>query len=87
MPTKIITKKKSTVTKRKSPIKSRSRSSKKTTKAQTVTYRTFRMSPDSPPFLQAHVSKQTFYWSFLLLFIIVMQLIIIGVSVNASLNL
>jgi hypothetical protein len=81
------TKKRSTVTPRKAPVKNKSRSSKKTTKAQPAVYRTFRVSPDSPPFLQAHVSKQTFYWSFLLLFLIVMPLIIIGVSVNASLNL
>jgi hypothetical protein len=87
MPTKITTKRKTATTKRKAPVKSQSRSSKKITKTQAVTYRTFRISPDSPAFLQARVSKQTFYWSFLLLFIIVMQLIIIGISVNASLNI
>ena len=77
----MVTKKKSTSAKtRKSPVKSHP---KKTSASKTVTYRTLKLATDIP-FLQAKVTRQTFYWSFLLLFIIVMQLIIISMNLNAS---
>lgn len=81
----MVTKKKSsTTTKRKTATKSRSRSN---SRIQAGEYQTFRVTPDFPTFLQPRVSKQTFYWALLLLFIIIMQLVIIAINVNATLTI
>lgn len=80
----MVTKKKATTTKHKTVVKKRAKSS---AKAPVVVYRTLKVSPDFPSFFEARVTKQTFYWSFLLLFIIVMQMIIVAVNLNASLTL
>jgi|GEM_PF-2217033 len=82
----MVTKKKTaTTTKHKSTAKSHAK--KSTAHIKVGTYRTLKVSPDYPSFFEARVTKQTFYWSFLLLFIIVMQLIIVAVNLNASLML
>ena len=79
----MVTKKKSSSAKtRKSPVKSHS---KKSGSSKTPSYQTFKVASDIP-FLNAKVTRQTFYWSFLLLFIIIMQLIIISMNLNASLT-
>lgn len=81
----MVTKKKSTTTtKHRASTKSRS---KRTSVLSDGAYRSFKVTPDFPPFFEARVSKQTFYWALLLLFIIIMQLIIIAVNVNATLTL
>ena len=81
----MVAKKKSTTTKRTTAQKSHS---KKASHASTpVVYRTLQVAPDFPTFLQARVSKQTFYWSLLLLFIMIMQLIILAVNYEATITL
>lgn len=74
------------VTKKKTTAK-RSTTTKSRAKTKKVAYETFRVASDVPGFFNAKVSKQTFYWSTLLLFIIIMQLIIINLNINASLTL
>jgi len=76
----MVAKKKST-TKSKSTVK---KSVRRSSKSQD-TYTSFKVSPDYPGFFEARVSKQTFYWSLLLLFIIIMQLVIIAVNFDSSL--
>lgn len=81
------------VAKKKSPAKSTTKR-KTTTKSHVKSkslaiagsYRTFRVMPDYPSFFEARVTRQTFYWSVLLLFIVIMQLIIVATVVNASLT-
>jgi hypothetical protein len=75
----MATKKKIT-TKRNATTRSRA-------KSKQVVYQTFKVASDFPTFFEARVSRQTFYWSALLLFIIIMQLIIIAINVNATLTL
>jgi hypothetical protein len=80
----MVAKKKSTTrTKHKTTVKSHSRSAAVTS---TGVYHSFKLAPDFPPFFEARVSRQTFYWSLLLLFIIIMQLIIIAININATLT-
>ncbi len=84
----MVTKKKSTSTAtRKSPVKSQARTKSVSKSVHAPVYRTFRVASDFPTFLQPKVSKQTFYWTFLLLFIIVMQLIIIATNINSTMLL
>jgi GTPase Era involved in 16S rRNA processing len=80
MVTKITGKKKSITAKRKTTTKTRA-------SASATGYKTFRIQSDAPSFFKPRVTKQTVYWSVLLLFIIIMQLVIISMSVNASLSL
>ena len=80
----MVTKKKTTTKKSVSHAKTRT---KKATKSPEISYQSFKVAPDAPIFFQTRVTKQTFYWSFLLLFIIIMQLIIIAINVNATLTL
>ncbi|TAL14988.1 hypothetical protein EPN95_01125 [Patescibacteria group bacterium] len=78
----MVTKKKSTTSKtRKTSVKSHA---KKSSVSKSVEYHTLKLAADTP-FLNAKVTRQTFYWSFLLLFIIIMQLIILAMNLNASL--
>lgn len=79
MVTKITAKKKSSA-KRKSVAKTRAN-------AAVTEYHTLKVQADAPSFFHPRVTRQTVYWSVLLLFIIIMQLIIIAMSVNASLTL
>lgn len=79
----MVTKKKSTA-KRKVIMKSQSH---KSITIKPGVYQTFRVTPDLPTFFQPRVTRQTFYWAFLLLFIIVMQLIIIAENLNANIVL
>lgn len=72
--------KKKVTSKRKTTAKSR-------TKTKEITYKTFKVASDFPVFFEPRVTRQTFYWSALLLFIIIMQLIIIAINVNATLTL
>lgn len=75
--------------------KSTTSTKRKTTRARTQSrslaadgsYRSFKIDADYPAFWEARISRQTFYWSILLLVIIVLQLIIIANNVNASLTL
>ncbi|MDB5167740.1 MAG: hypothetical protein JWN26_885 [Candidatus Saccharibacteria bacterium] len=79
----MVAKKKSTTAKtRKTPLKSHS---KKSVSSKAVSYQTFKVATDIP-FFNAKVTRQTFYWSFLLLFIIIMQLTIIAMNLNAALT-
>ncbi len=80
----MVTKKKTATKKQTVHTKTRA---KKATKSTQIVYKTFKVASDSPIFFQPRVTKQTFYWSFLLLFIIIMQLIIIAINVNATLTL
>ncbi len=81
----MVAKKKSTTsTKRKPVVKSHAKSKSSSVKGG---YRSFKLASDFPPFLQAHLSRQTVYWTILLLFIIIMQLIIIATNINTSLTL
>lgn len=63
------------------------KSHRTTKKSQEVVYRTFQVAPDFPTFLQARVTKQTFYWSFLLLVIVILQLLILATNYDATLTL
>lgn len=60
---------------------------KQTAKSRNVTYKTFKVASDFPIFFEPRITRQTFYWSALLLFIIIMQLIIIAINVNATITL
>ncbi len=80
----MVAKKKSTTTAKRTT----SQKARKTSKhSQAVVYRTFQVAPDFPTFLQPRVSRQTFYWSLLLLFIIIMQLIILAINFDATITL
>lgn len=81
----MVAKKKAAAVKRTTTQKSHSKKTSQGTKP--VVYRTFQVAPDFPTFLQARVTKQTFYWSFLLLFIIIMQLIILAINYDATITL
>jgi hypothetical protein len=78
----MVTKKKSTTTAKRT-VSAKSRS-KKSSASKEIEYQTFKVASDAPTFFHARVTRQTFYWSFLLLFIIIMQLIIIAINVNAT---
>ena len=72
---------------KKKSTSSRKVSSKSRAKNKEITYQTFKVASDANVFFAPRVTKQTFYWSVLLLFIIIMQLIIISVNINATLTL
>jgi len=78
--------KKSTSTAKKHAATAKTRS-KKAVAPKKVTYQSFKVASDFPVFFQPRVTKQTIYWSILLLFIIIMQLIIIAINVNATIAL
>ncbi|CAN5419415.1 hypothetical protein BH10PAT4_BH10PAT4_0180 [soil metagenome] len=75
----MVAKKKSTTT-RKVLTKSRA-------KNKEVTYESFKVASDANVFFTPRVTKQTLYWSILLLFIILMQMAIIAININATLTL
>lgn len=76
---------------KKKPVAAKQTTAQKSRKAtkhsKEVVYRTFQVAPDFPTFLQPRVSRQTFYWSLLLLFIIIMQLIILAINIDATITL
>jgi len=55
---------------------------KKTHPKQAEAMRSFRISPDTLPFFGVQVTKQTVYWSALLIFIMIMQLWILNIQLD-----
>ena len=55
---------------------------KPATAKKTVAMRSFRIAPDVKPFTTAGLTRQTFYWTILLLFIIAMQLWIVKIQMD-----
>jgi hypothetical protein len=81
----MATKKKSTTMKKHIvTVKTRS---KKASAPKEIAYQSFKVASDAHVFFKPRVTKQTVYWSVLLLFIIIMQLIIISININATLTL
>ncbi len=72
---------------KKKSMTTRKVSAKSRAKNKEVAYQTFKVASDANVFFTPRVTKQTFYWSALLLFIIIMQLIIISININATLTL
>jgi len=81
---RMVTKKTSSTTKKRSAA---AKSGSKKSASHNVTYQSFKVASDAGVFFKPRVTKQTFYWSALLLFIIIMQLIIIAMNVNATISL
>jgi hypothetical protein len=56
---------------------------KKTTKAaKVVPMRSFKIAPDEPSFFTLRITKQTVYWSILLIFILITQLWILNAQLD-----
>jgi len=64
---------------KKSPVKKSKKSSKKVTQANMAS---FHLVKDTPPFLSLRITKQTVYWSVLLVFILITQIWILNVQLD-----
>ena len=71
---------KKTIGKVKSSVKKTS--AKKTRVIKEEPMRSFHISRNDRPFLTTHVTKQTVYWSILLIFILLMQLWILNIQLD-----
>jgi len=69
----------------KKPVKTtRKKVSKKTSSKKAAQMQSFRVYKDAQPFTQARLSRQTAYWSVLLIFIIITQLWILKIQMDIA---
>lgn len=70
----------------KKPVKKTTTKSKSTTKRKStpkkVAVKSFRVSPDTRPFVSFQITKQTVYWAILLGFILVLFLWILNIQLD-----
>jgi hypothetical protein len=74
-----------TTTKKPAPKKAAPKkpATKKTTKAvKVVPMQSFKVAPDVPSFMTVRVTKQTVYWSILLIFILITQLWVLNAQLD-----
>ena len=71
---------KKTVSKVKTAVKKVA--SKKSVTPLEAPMKSFKLSRDALPFFSVHITKQTIYWSILLIFIMLMQLWILNVQLD-----
>jgi hypothetical protein len=71
-------------TSKKAPAKKRTVVKHKTvSKSKAAQVKSFHVAPNQPNFMTVQLTRQTVYWSILLIFIIIMQLLILNAQFSA----